>query len=159
MQAPLQLSEALTFQLFLPEGATVASSVQLKPLAGDNTAAFTPIVGIANQEATVQLPDHDICLGKGEASSGAIANMAEDMQKLQVIFSALFPLPQASQQDFGIWHGAFRAFVKGVTERRSQHVELWLNENMSTFLDDPEALSIKVSPGLLSSLPADMLSA
>ena len=43
-----------------------------------------------------------------------------------------------------MWHGAFRAFLRAVVERRSQHVALWLNENMASFPDDPEALAVQV---------------
>lgn len=65
---------------------------------------------------------------------------------LQQHFSSLFDLPQDSQQSFAVRKGAFCAFLKAILERRSQHVALWLSENMATFLEDPEALTIQVPP-------------
>lgn len=143
LQLALEFDDTLAFPVYLPSPAAAGSAVQLEPLTPGATAG-SAILGIANYEARVQLPDHAMALGSEEPGTGAIANVAGDLAELQRTFSQLLPLPRASQQEFGVWHSAFRAFVKAVVERRGQHVELWLNTNMASFLDDPEALAIQV---------------
>lgn len=145
-QAPLQVDQALRFQLFLPDAAAAGPAVKLHSLTQDLAASSaSPILGLANFEATVDsLPDDQICLGSEAAGSGDIIHVPEDLAELKSTFDRLFSVPRSSQQGSGVWHRAFQAFLKALVERRSQHVELWLSENMAAFPEDVEALTVQV---------------
>ncbi|KAK9798911.1 hypothetical protein WJX73_008623 [Symbiochloris irregularis] len=145
-QLPLAFDDVLTFPVCLLEGAdTVDSSVQLKPLApGADPSPASTILGIANFEASVILPDHALPLGSEDAGTGAINHVGQDLAKLRATFCDLFGQAPRTHQDFSTWYGSLRAFLKAVVERRSQHVDLWLRTNMASFLEDPEALAIQV---------------
>ena len=79
----------LTFPVFLPEHTTAGCAAQLKPLASPAaTGSVSPILGIANFEATLELADHTIALGSEDARSAAqILHVADDLVDLRGIFS------------------------------------------------------------------------
>ena len=140
------MDDAVIFQLYLPEAAAAACAAQLRLLTQDPASSTpSPLLGIANFEAAVHLPDQLLALGSEGSGSDGITGVADDLAQLQHTFSQHFSLPCQTQLEANVRHRAFQAFLKAVVERRCQHVELWLKENMASFLEDAEALTVQVS--------------
>ena len=80
MQADMSFADQLVFHIYLPSEADAQPSVHLRPLAHDSIASHAaPLLGIANYEATLHLPDSSIALGSEDPDSGNITSVAADL--------------------------------------------------------------------------------